>query len=1355
MLNFRSNKAILLILILCIPTTILIAIISTNVHATEYIPEENLDNKWYWHDDIQVDDILIYKTENSIKNLTSGKMMVMSKELMIYNITGFKNATSMFGYGDISYINGTWNYYNCTSDKIIPSSIFGPTPHNIAGFGFNNSGSFREYYEAELFTPNCIFLPINGSRGLEVDVIADIINNSYFYLLGLAGYIPQFDSYSTNTAPDKNNIYFEDTSSNYFLNATYYDNGTLRYYEGSYFIFQDVNTILEYNFTQKIVFSYNITDEVEWDVNVGDTFYYGSYGYEQKIVVSGFKNDIYEQKGIYGSTWQCYEAVLINKSVWNSTTEKYDPVGTPNSTNSLANNFYPWKSAGGSPLFMRKYTEIEDLEFMWNNYTHEVEDAAYFPFDEIYHKIENGYFVTKMKNSNNIYDKFELIYDKATGICSRYDYNVSGVGNVFYYRKNMTVITNQAEAENVLLHSDFIGNNTIYMNFTYIPNEDLELYWAALPVNPTLTKFPNEIYNMPLYLDVYANFSNYFGIHPVNLTLNYDDSLLNQDMEDNLAPYRFNSSLNEWERAPDSIFTLDTSKNTIMVEGLENVNFSIPQFFAIGTKEWTWGVDVDDLMPFEVDIEVFNHTISEFVEGYLDFWIYNITSIENLKKFWSVTGEPHQIFSQVNFTWMYYNISLGKLVRNPNLPFGEPSPLMEFCDNETSIFPLKFGDQNSACLKVPFILPLKYGELNLSFLAPILNETFFNVYSYLPKWDYFNADDDANTLLFSNSDGYYMDLTYYENGTLNTGNVFYTQGGTEIYNITFTRRDTYNVTSDVEWSVKAGDELYFGDMDKEIKYHIVKINETAVNLGDVLPSYFDSILTFSQVWADIYYWNSTDEYWMYQYRSIVGAANNLYPFGPGNYYGGLGIERVWPNLLMPIGINGDDTLDAMKSVWPYTKVDTISGIGANYLYLTNSTGPQYLYSEWNYSTGVIKLFHAFTFNPWTGKWEYVASFAKNNVSLQIGNYIIDLDNYFIPEFEFTVNITTNSTGCEFYYTMLDINPTNESLPIGTPLFYGDMMINNHTKLADNFTLEVRFPVSIDIDDINLYLSGWFDGSWQTMPIDAMNKILTYNSSGNSVLAELSRDYPIYSIGAWSYTLKPPGAFLLSTNATDPDVDGYFNLTWDASYLATSYSVYVHDSSINEGNLGSATLLGTYSTPTVHLIENYSDGIYFFIVRASNADEDTLSNCIQVNVTHPGPPGVFNLTSTADVPDIDGIFTLTWGAADGAVSYSVYRYSSYITVINSSLTTLATSITSLSHSLSGYNNGTYYFIVVAHNAQGDTLSNCHTVVVAIPPEEPEDGEGNGGGIPGYSIYLLLTFFTVITAIIILKNRKKVI
>ncbi len=65
---------------------------------------------------------------------------------------------------------------------------------------------------------------------------------------------------------------------------------------------------------------------------------------------------------------------------------------------------------------------------------------------------------------------------------------------------------------------------------------------------------------------------------------------------------------------------------------------------------------------------------------------------------------------------------------------------------------------------------------------------------------------------------------------------------------------------------------------------------------------------------------------------------------------------------------------------------------------------------------------------------------------------------------------------------------------------------------------------------------------------------------------------------------------------------------------------------------------------------------------------------------------------------------------------------------------------------------FYFIVVARNATGEPLSKCIEVVVEIPPE----GDGDGDKvIPGYPLYLLLTFFVIITSILIKRKRKKLL
>ncbi len=244
---------------------------------------------------------------------------------------------------------------------------------------------------------------------------------------------------------------------------------------------------------------------------------------------------------------------------------------------------------------------------------------------------------------------------------------------------------------------------------------------------------------------------------------------------------------------------------------------------------------------------------------------------------------------------------------------------------------------------------------------------------------------------------------------------------------------------------------------------------------------------------------------------------------------------------------------------------------------------------------------------------------------------------------------------------------------------------------------------------------------------------------------------IYLAGAYNYTFdfvdtnaeltiigSLPGEFNLSSNAGTPDDDGVFDLSWTSSDGALTYSVYRYSSYITEIN-GSLTLLGDGITDLSLALSGYTDGTYYFIVVAHNDYGDTMSNCIQVNVAF--PPGEFTLSSNAGTPDDDGVFDLSWTSSDGALTYSVYRYSSYITEINGSLTLLGDGITDLSLALSGYTDGTYYFIAVAHNANGDTLSNCIVVIVLLPV------------VPGYDLYFMFATIGIVSAIIIRTRCKK--
>jgi len=224
----------------------------------------------------------------------------------------------------------------------------------------------------------------------------------------------------------------------------------------------------------------------------------------------------------------------------------------------------------------------------------------------------------------------------------------------------------------------------------------------------------------------------------------------------------------------------------------------------------------------------------------------------------------------------------------------------------------------------------------------------------------------------------------------------------------------------------------------------------------------------------------------------------------------------------------------------------------------------------------------------------------------------------------------------------------------------------------------------------------------------------------------------------------PGSFNLYTDADPIDDDGNFDLNWDLSEDATNYTVYEHSSYITVIN-GSLTPLLVETTDLTLSRSGYSDGTYFFIITANNDYGYTESNCIEVYVRFPQPPGPFNLFTDADPIDDDGNFDLNWDISEDATNYTVYEHSSYITVINGSLTPLLVETTDLTLSLSEYTSGTYYFIVVAYNDYGQTMSNCIKVVVQIPQPSPP--------IPGYSIYILICAISIASIILVKKLNLK--
>ena len=130
-----------------------------------------------------------------------------------------------------------------------------------------------------------------------------------------------------------------------------------------------------------------------------------------------------------------------------------------------------------------------------------------------------------------------------------------------------------------------------------------------------------------------------------------------------------------------------------------------------------------------------------------------------------------------------------------------------------------------------------------------------------------------------------------------------------------------------------------------------------------------------------------------------------------------------------------------------------------------------------------------------------------------------------------------------------------------------------------------------------------------------------------------------------------------------------------------------------------------------------------------------------------PPGAFSLSSTEN-PSVDGIFTLKWGASEGADTYTVYQDTDSTDPERRGVE-IVSQASIFSHSISGLVSDDYYFVAIASNISGKMYSNIVHVSVKIPPgqfdisDDVEDKSTDGTvelewspsiGAQDYTIYI---------------------
>jgi len=460
--NLKNRTKSTVIILLAFTAALNLSTLLTSVKAGPYVPEEHVYNGWHWG--VDVGDELYWEVEMILTNASNGEVTMMFKDIWIYNITSIENVTTdWLGVNEFSLVNASQCYFNVTEGELESEG----DPMEFALFGYNNSDTIKHKYRAGYGVAPYI-LPLNGSNNLEVDILADILNESFYDPLSPDRF-NQFDGYVPTTMG--NGISFTNSSDGYYLYLEYnITTGVAEYGEGYMKIEMGESMLL--NFTMQRVLDYDITDEIEWGVIIGDIFYFdwtegGSSAYDVKVEVTNFA-DVMLPKSNNGFMEEdismVFQAVYCNLSVWDGNSYSLEETNFPIG---YANNFYfQYLDDSFSPEFNFVYpnsTTKEDIEFLWNADTLRIWDA---PFNDI-ELIENTNFEFTLRNISTSF-RVNNVIDKSTGVVQSFLITEHGEVQLYYEIKNQTLVDWDLEIGDVVYYKQNSQDGGSYMRTTVL-----------------------------------------------------------------------------------------------------------------------------------------------------------------------------------------------------------------------------------------------------------------------------------------------------------------------------------------------------------------------------------------------------------------------------------------------------------------------------------------------------------------------------------------------------------------------------------------------------------------------------------------------------------------------------------------------------------------------------------------------------------------------------------------------------------------------------------------------------------------------------------------------------------------------
>ncbi len=494
MKNLRKIKCMTLIIAIIIPMMIGFSSFITNAKADTYIDVENYgDNQWHWG--VDEGDTIMFEVEYILSDPDTGNLLHQFKDIMIYNVSSIENVTKNVSGENLvySHVNTTRLYYNTTLDALIPLE----NSKLLAEFSLNNTHPLTnyDYMTDQNLIP--LLLPLNSSNVIEWDNITNILNDTMYTHYADANFTG-FDDFGFNRTEDS--FWFRNYTDGSFLEASYYNshptvaNGTIKEAKGSViapFGFDSKPMML--NFTGVQVFDYNVTDEVVWGVDVGDTFIYDlaskgqndyndtyyyndtnhdngpkdNFATEIKVIISKFNETTFWLKGNSfdggenDTTPITFQGVYANVYFWNFTLNDF-VLEEENYLVGAANNFYPI-IMGERNIFVIPISATQaDFEYIFNP---DILQNRQMPFDDM-NIVWGSIIHFELWNSTGP-DVVDIRINGTNGVFMNYLMK-SDWDFTYYELKNMTYIDWNVDIGDRFYFKQFSGDHDVEVRVTVL-----------------------------------------------------------------------------------------------------------------------------------------------------------------------------------------------------------------------------------------------------------------------------------------------------------------------------------------------------------------------------------------------------------------------------------------------------------------------------------------------------------------------------------------------------------------------------------------------------------------------------------------------------------------------------------------------------------------------------------------------------------------------------------------------------------------------------------------------------------------------------------------------------------------------